>query len=627
MCGICGFIGASNKDNIFKMTDKLIHRGPDEFGHFYSPENNIALGHRRLKIIDLNSGQQPMFNSDKSLAIVFNGEIYNFLSLKKKLESNGYKFASNSDTEVLLYAYQEWREDCLNYLNGMFAFVIVNLQNNTVFAARDRFGKKPFYYFHSQKLFAFASELTALLQLPEIEKKINYSALKQYLFFEYVPAPLSIIENIYKLPAGYYLKFENNKLTIEKYWDVSLKSIKISEADAEIELIRLLKKSLEYRLISDVPLGIFLSGGIDSSSIVALLSELRAAKTIKTFSIGFSEKTFDESSFAKQVATFFGTDHYEEKLEPQIMIDIIPEIFNRLDEPLADPSIIPTYLLSKFTRRYVTVALGGDGGDELFAGYDPFAAHQIIRNFRLPAIIADTFLNLAHLLLPVSDVNMSFDFKIKRSLSGIKYPPLLRNEVWLSSFDLEKQQQLLQSHIATNITIDIYAPINNLEFSNRETINLPIISKMIYSYIKLYLQNDILTKVDRASMLNSLEVRAPFLDVEVAEFVNSLPEKYKIKNLTRKYLLKKALKNKLPMNIINRNKKGFGVPLSAWFKTKLKDMLFDILNKNQIAKDGLFNYNYVEKMINEHLSNKRDYRKELWTLLAFQLWKNKIYEN
>lgn len=620
MCGICGYIDKNiNKKYIYLMNNMLNHRGPDEEGYYFS--NNAALGHKRLNIIDLNTGNQPIFNENKSLAIVFNGEIYNYKSLKQELIKKNHLFKTNSDTEVILHAYEEWGELFLQKLNGMFAFAILNTDNNSLFLARDRFGQKPLFYHHNNGTFIFASELSALLKHSAIKKKISVSSLQKYLFYEYIPAPDSMIENVFKLPAGHFLIFKNNKIRIKKYWDLVLNNSSIpQENDTEIEtkVKKLLKESIRLRLISDVPLGIFLSGGIDSSTIIALLSEITDIKKVQTFSIGFEEKSYDERSYARLIAEKYQTIHNEKILSPEIMIDIIPEILNKLDEPLADNSILPTYLLSKFTRKYVKVALGGDGGDELFAGYDPFLAHWLIKYFRLSPGIVKYILKLLHNTIPVSNKNMSLEFRLKRTLAGLAYPPEIRNEIWMSAFNYDMQTELLNKNINLNQT-EILLPITSLDYTNKT-----LIQKIIYLYSKLYLQNDILGKVDKASMMNSLEVRSPFLDVNFADYVNSLPDKYKIRFGIRKYLLKKIMKTRLPQEIIKRQKKGFGVPLNKWFKNELKPLLFDTLTKTRIINDGFFNYSYVNSLINNHISGKKNNTKELWTLLVFHLWKNNL---
>lgn len=393
--------------------------------------------------------------------------------------------------------------------------------------------------------------------------------------------------------------------------------MELSETEIEKRLVELLREAVQRRLMSEVPLGVFLSGGIDSSSIVAMMAELMPPKNIKSFSIAFRDKSFDESSYARQVAEYFGTDHREEILSPEVMLDIFPDVARTLDEPFADSSIIPTYLLSKFTRQHVTVALGGDGGDELFAGYDTFPAHQLAKYYeKVPNGIHSAFFKAAQ-LLPVSTDNISFDFKVKKFLGGMGHPREIRNQVWLGTFSPQIQRTLLQP------TLDLsYERIYSQALAAQS--NSPArsyIDQIIYSYFKTYLFNDILVKVDRASMANSLEVRAPFLDVELIEFVNRLPDQLKIKGLKTKYILKKALAKKLPMNIIERPKKGFGVPISAWFKNELKPMLLDEFNADRIRRDGLFNSQFIQNLLNDHFQGKKDNRKEIWTLLMFQLWK------
>ncbi|HPN30406.1 MAG TPA: asparagine synthase (glutamine-hydrolyzing) [bacterium] len=621
MCGICGIINLKNEsdfvssDVLKKMNDTLRHRGPDDSGEYIN--KNAGLAHRRLSIIDLSAmGRQPMSNEDESVWITFNGEIYNFQDIKQILINKGHKFKSNTDTEVIVHSYEEWGCGCVNKFNGMFAFGIYDFKKNTLFLARDRFGKKPLYYYLKDNIFVFASEIKAIIAHPEVKKNIDMSSLSKYLFFEYVPEPDSIFENISKLPGGCYLYLSNSKIDVKKYWNVEFNSIEITEEEALIKTKELLKKSISARLISDVPLGVFLSGGIDSSAIVGLLAEMIPAKNIKTFSIAFDEKSFDESEYARLVSKHFGTDHREEKLHPKTMIDILPEIIDKLDEPFADNSIIPTYLLSKFTRKHVTVALGGDGGDELFAGYDPFIAGWLFKEIRFPKLLIN-FLNIiVSSIFPVSEKNISLDFKIKRTISGLCYDSMLRNQVWLGAFNPDVQSFLLTNPVSSN---EIIFPIRNLNSDYLTTIQ-----KMILSYIKLYMQGDILTKVDRASMMNSLEVRAPFLDFELAEFVNSLPDSFKIKFGTRKYLLKKLTAGVLPDAIINRKKKGFGIPLSGWLKRELRELLQDTLNPVKIKNEGIFKPEYVQKLISQHLENKKDNRKELWTLLSFQLWKDRF---
>lgn len=625
MCGIAGFFNfdfsrAKSEKIIREMTFALKSRGPNERGFFVDKKS--ALGHSRLAIIDLKSGQQPIFNENKNLVLVYNGEIYNFLALKKELEIFDHKFLTNSDSEVILHAFEEWGEKCLNRFNGMFAFAIYNRQKQELFLARDQFGKKPLYYAVLSNKIIFASELKAILKHPAIKKELNLSALSKYLAFEYLPAPNTIFKNIFKLPAGQWFRCQKSEVRCQKYWDLKFSSKEMSFKDAKEKFHQLFYNAVERRLISEVPLGVFLSGGIDSSSIVAMMTNLMPAKKIKTFSIGFSEKSFDETIYAKQVTDYFGTNHHHQNFSASTMQKILPEVFNYLDEPFADASILPTYLLSKFTKKYVTVALGGDGGDEMLAGYPTFIAHKMKKNYsRLPEFLRHYFIEPIVFNLPTSTENFSFDFKAKQFLKGVNLSDESQFQTWLGAFAPEEQKELF----AENINLDfsqkaIYQPIENQLKKQKFPDS---VAKLIYLYSKFYLSDDILFKVDRASMANSLEVRAPFLDLDLVEFLATVPSSYKIHGLKTKYLLKEAMKNELPKNIINRPKKGFGIPLSEWFKTDLKKMLETELASQKIKRAGLFKPEAVEKLLTDHWGGKIDNRKKIWTLLVFEMWRKK----
>ncbi len=625
MCGIAGFISTKFSEDeklsvVKAMNDPIRHRGPDEDGYFV--KGPYAMGMRRLSIIDLSSGQQPIFNEDRSIGIVFNGEIYNYLELKDILIKKGHAFRTHSDTETVVHLYEEFGTAMLDRLNGMFAMALFDLKKQTVLFAVDRTGKKPLYYTYQNGHFLFGSEPKSFFAHPEFRKELNLHALSQYLAHEYVPAPESIYQKVRKIPPGHYFTLSTSALDqvpeTQPYWDLRFEpKFDLSQDECEERIRELLKKAVARRLMSEVPLGVFLSGGLDSSTVVAMMAELMPPKNIKSFSIAFDDPSFDESSYARQIANHFGTDHREETLSPSIMLDIFPAVAQALDEPFADSSIIPTYLLSRFTRKHVTVALGGDGGDELFAGYDTFPAHQLARFYeKVPGFIHSMVHKTAN-LLPVSTDNVSFDFKVKKFLSGMNHPKEVRNQVWLGTFSPEVQHELLVSPIDQS-----YERIYSQAISLQK--NSPAKSYMdhvVYSYFKTYLMNDILVKVDRASMMNSLEVRAPFLDKDVIEFVCRLPDHLKIKGIRTKYILKKAMAKKLPMNIINRPKKGFGVPISGWFKKELKPLLLDEFSPDKIRREGLFNSSVVERILGEHFAGKKDNRKEIWTLLMFQMWK------
>ena len=631
MCGICGWVRFDGKpvdEGILRrMTDSLTHRGPDDSGILIRKQEgfSVGLGHRRLSIIDLSpAGHQPMTNEKEDAWIVYNGEVYNFPELRKDLEPR-HSFKSRTDTEVILHLYEEKGEDCFFPLNGMFALAIWDQARGRLVLARDRIGKKPLYYSLFPDELVFASELKALLFHPRVRKEINPAALSQYLAFEYIPAPQAIFQGVNKLPPGYFLTFSagGQKVVTQPYWDISFgpnqvqESLEMEEVEARIR--DLLLKSVEKRLVSDVPLGVFLSGGIDSSAVVAMMSRLRDPGKIQTFTIGFEEKSFDESSYARQVARYFGTDHHEEVLDPHRMLEIFPEVAGFLDEPFADASIIPTYLLSRFTRRNVTVALGGDGGDELFSGYPTFQAHRLALVFaRLPRLLQKGFDEVAR-RLPVSMKNISWDFRAKQFLKGLPYPPEIRNQVWLGAFPPDDQIGLFSGDYEREVAgHDPYAPIRALLPG---IVSRNVWDRLAYLYLKLYLAEDILAKVDRASMAVSLEVRAPFLDPDLVGFVNSLPAAMKIRGLTTKYILKRALKGLLPPEILNRQKKGFGIPVGLWLRGELRDLMLNLLAPEKIRREGIFNPEHITNLIEEHCAGKRDNRKQLWTLIMFELWR------
>ncbi len=628
MCGICGYINLArgeiaDRDVLDKMCRKLTHRGPDDQGLYV--EEFCALGQRRLSIIDLAGGHQPLFNETGDIVIVYNGEVYNFRNLRPLLEEKGHRFSTNTDTETIVHAFEEWGKDCLDRFNGMFAFCIWDKRNERLFLARDRMGKKPLYYTVMNNTFVFASELKALLVHPEVRRELSLTSLSSYLAFEYIPAPYTIFENIYKLEPGHFFEInmlrpleERKRIRTQQYWDIPFKPEQHLQEEIEEEFLDKFRNAVKARLISDVPLGVFLSGGIDSSSVVAMMAELMPPHNIKTFSIGFEEKSFDESSYARTVAKFFGTDHREDMLKPHVLLDILPEVCDIIDEPFADSSIIPTYLLSKFTRQHVTVALGGDGGDELFAGYDPFRAHYPAKYLdAFPPPIVKMFHRLST-LLPVSTRNISFDFALKQFLSAMNYKYGRRHFAWLGSFKPDIQHNLLHPDVLSRINhFDPFRIIDDLLSRVKPGHEL---DGIIYLYCKLYLQDDILVKVDRASMATSLEVRAPFLDKNVVEFVGTIPNSLKLHRLTTKFILKKIMEKKIPREIVYRKKKGFGIPIADWFRGELKPLLIEHFNPEKVKRMGLFNHDYINQLMQEHFRMKRDNRKQLWTLFIFSQW-------
>lgn len=613
MCGIAGFTGWGSEEITRNMVQCIKYRGPDSTGIY--THDDFSFGFARLAIIDLRpEGNQPMMSVDKKYIIVFNGEIYNYQSLRKELEPH-FPFRSLSDTEVLLNLYARDGAKMLQAINGMFAFAIYDIEKKELFIARDRVGKKPLYYTTTQNSFVFASELKVVLQHPSVEKKLNIEAVNQYLTFDYVPTPNSIIENVYKLEAGHYLLVKNNQIVQKQcYWepDFSRRS-QITFDEAVDRLDQLLNDAVKSRLMSDVPLGVFLSGGLDSSA-VAYYAQKNSSQKIKTFSIGFENKSYDEASYAQQVSQHLSTDHFMEVLTAQQTLDLIDEILPIVDEPFADASLIPTYFLSKHTRRYVTVALGGDGSDEMLAGYPTFISNYFKSPLAsLPTPFTKALLYISSSVLKPSDNNISLDFKINQYLRGFLSSRDHIHQLWLGSFLPEEKQALFRKDVYSSLKdrsglsiIDDCFKKCKPDWSDYE--------KTTYYYYRTYLQDDILVKVDRASMYNSLEVRAPFLDKNVIEFVNSLPKSYKQKGFEGKLILKKLMENKLPHNIIYRPKKGFGIPLSSWIrhdlKTSIKETLFE--------KDNLFDKGYIEKMFSEHQSKKANHRKLIWNLFILK---------
>ena len=629
MCGICGYINThgsaiSDKSVISAMVKELSHRGPDDEGIYL--KGNIALGHRRLSVIDLKTGHQPLFNKDKTLAIVYNGETYNFPEIKDALKDKGYMFETSSDTEVVLKAFEEWGTGSFEKINGMFALAIWDDRDKALILARDRFGKKPLYYAQFKDVFLFASEIKSILKHPEVSKEINLKGMMKYFAYDYIPAPCTIFKGISKLEAGFYATFQNNKLDLKKYWDLDFdESNKGCSIDGYKEtLLKLLKASVKRRLISDVPLGVFLSGGLDSSSVVAMMAELVPSKSVKTFSIGYKNKYFDESSDARIVARYFNTDHYEKIIDVKEMLDVLPVVLNTLDEPFADSSIIPTYIVSRFAREYVTVVLGGDGGDEFFAGYPSFKAHKLSHVLRrIP--FSNNMLKTALLFYKEKSNYMSTGFKIRRYLRGLEYPEDIKHQVWIGSFPTEELKRLLLYDTGKNIKSE---ELYDESFQYIQNVrNLNYINRINYLYAKTYLTDDILTKVDRASMAVGLEVRAPFLDLNFIKFATSIPVNLKLKGMTAKYIIKKAMQNKLPKNILYKAKHGFAVPVGQWFRNELKGLLLTNLDKRKIEKQGIFNSSHIDAIVKSHLSGDYDYGRELWSLFIFQMWYKKWFLN
>jgi len=622
MCGICGVAGgdpSESQELVGRMCDAMVHRGPDDEGGIQL--DGVTLGSRRLSIIDIEGGHQPIHNEDSTVWVVQNGEIYNHLELRKLLEAAGHEFTTQSDTEVLAHGYEEWGESMVERLNGMFAFAVLDRRRHRVFLARDRMGIKPLHYAVDGKRLVFASELKCLLCDPALRRDIDPVALDEYLALEFVPSPRSMVRGISKLPPAHTLEWwlGSGIHRLHRYWSPTLEEENGSRGrsidDECEELRRVLRESVRKELISDVPLGVFLSGGIDSSAVTAMMSQL--GTDVKSFSVGFAERSFDESRYARQVAQHLGTDHHELTLEPAMLLDLIPKLPTLLDEPLGDASIIPTYLLSEFTRRHVKVALGGDGGDELFAGYPTVQAHRLAGYYnRAPRLLRKGLIEPVVGRLPVSRANLSFDFRAKRFVSGAAHPVHERHRRWMGSFTAEERTALLSSDVRDRLAAGGYVKLAELDGAElRDPINQVLLMDM-----RLYLENDILVKLDRASMMASLEGRVPLLNNDFVEYATRLPLTMKLRGLRSKFLLKRALRGVLPDSILNRPKKGFGIPVADWFRGPLREQMLSVLSPDRIARKGFFDGPAVAALVGDHLSGRRDNRKQLWTLFVFELW-------
>lgn len=627
MCGICGIIdyrqgGEINPMVINNMCSRMVHRGPDSAGTYvdnnYSPA--VGLGHRRLKIIDLSeSAHQPMSNEDKTIWIVFNGEIYNFQELRRILQNKGHKFTSHSDTEVIIHLYEEEGIECVKKLRGMFALGIWDRNNKTLLLARDRFGKKPLLYSFSGGVFSFASEFNALFACVNIPKEINLRAIPDYMTFGYIPAPESIYSNVYKLLPGHILILKHKEVKIQRYWQLEYKkknNISFQEAVETTE--ELLREAVKIRLYSDVPLGVFLSGGIDSSTVVGMMARLNPANKIKTFSIGFDDKDFDELKYARIVARQFNTEHHEFIVKPNAL-EVLPELVERYGEPYADSSCIPTYYVAKETRQYVTVALNGDGADELFSGYERYKAFYLSNLYnRLPRFFRKRFIELPINLMPTNPDGRTYINLLKRFLRGTKLPSSDRYLHWIAFFDEELQQNLYTKSFLASVPEIIPAKslLPYFTASNRHE----ILDDILCLDTNTYLPNDLLVKMDIATMANSLEARSPFLDHRLAEFVASLRADFKMRHFIKKFLLKRVIKDFIPKENINRPKMGFGLPVGKWFRHELKGLLTDTLLSGKSLSRGYFNPDFIKSLIARHLEAKADYTQQLWCLLMLELW-------
>lgn len=621
MCGICGIVNSSkekiNSDRVEAMARAMAHRGPDDTG-LYSA-SGVCLGHRRLSIIDLSAvAHQPMCNEDKTVWVILNGEIYNYKDLRSELVGKGHIFRSQSDTEVIVHLYEERGVECVKSMIGMFAFGIWDTKEQLLFLARDRIGKKPLFYYYGDGNFCFASELNALLKSNLIEKEINRQALDYYFSLGYIPAPFSIYKNVFKLMPGHILEFKNGNIKISKYWQLDYeKKIDISEVEAKEKIYKLLTDAVGIRLCSDVPLGVFLSGGIDSSVVVGLMSQIYNHR-IKTFSIGFDEADYNELGYARNIAKKFNTDHNEFIVKPKTL-DILPTLIERYGEPFADPSCIPTYYVSKLSKQYVTVVLSGDGSDELFAGYERYQAMIYAKNFdRFPSYLRKGISSLFIKSIPQSMDSRKFTRKIRRFFEAAPLPMHKKYMKWIGIFDDELKGKVYSPNFLTSAA----------NFTNDELFqqclcgsdSLELVDRLLKLDTLTYLPYDLLVKADIASMANAVEARSPFLDHRLMEFAASLPPEFKLRGLSKKYILKKVAAEFLPRENVYRRKQGFGVPVGRWLRTELKDLLTDNLLSPAFLNRGYFRPEPIKEMVKLHIAGQKDYDFQLWALLMFELW-------
>jgi len=638
MCGICGIVDFSGdsvqEDILRKMCQMMIHRGPDDEGVYmnhqlqatsHQSKPSVGLGHRRLSIIDLSvSGHQPMCNEDGTIWIVLNGEIYNYIELVKDLKEKGHKFKSNTDTEAIIHLYEEYGEECVKKLRGMFAFTIWDEKEEVLMLARDRLGKKPLLYYYKNGIFCFSSEFSSLLASGLIDKEIDPKAINYYLTFGYIPAPMTIYKNVYKLPPAHILIFKNGQVNIKRYWNLDYaKKIEISEEEAASEVLRLLKEAVKIRLQSDVPLGAFLSGGIDSSTIVALMSQLTGER-VKTFSIGFDDKDYSELKYANKVADTFNTEHHEFVVKPNV-IEILPVLIDHYGEPYADSSAIPTYYVSRQTKQHVTVALNGDGGDEVFAGYERYQAVLLSEMYqKIPAILRNPLFQTIGNLIPDSFGQKDRLKSIKRFIEGAHLPLSKRYLQWIGMFTEKARNDMYTDEFLRKVSDS--DPLRIISKTLNSSNGLSLLDRLLLTDTMTYLPDDLLVKVDITSMANSLECRSPFLDHPLMEFAASLPAKYKLRRFIKKYILKKAVENIIPNDNIYRRKMGFAVPVGRWFRGELKGLLQETLLSQDSLKRGYFKPDKIKDIVFQHTSGQKDWSFQLWSLLMLELWHQRFQD-
>lgn len=629
MCGIVGIVEPDlarpvSREDVQRMVRTLVHRGPDEEGTIALP--GVGLGMRRLSIVDVAGGQQPFSNEDQSIWLVGNGEIYNHLALRADLIPRGHRFRSQSDIEVLVHLYEEYGPRFLDRVKGMFALAIWDGRTRTLLAARDRAGEKPLCYCLTDGRLRVASEIKALLLCPDVPRRLDVESLDQFLTYEYVIAPRTIFADIKKLPAGHYMLFEDGRLTIHRYWDVTRVPVGAwSEGDAAAALREALSRAVASQMMADVPLGAFLSGGIDSSAVVAFMHEAvgKDAGRVNTFSMGFADGSYNELPYAREVASHFGTNHREGLVTPDL-VPLFEQLVVHLDEPFADVSLFPTFLLSRLAREHVTVALTGDGGDELFGGYDTYVAQRLARRLgSFPPAAALGMLDGLVSAFPPTQAKKGLVNKVRRFVQGLAHAPAdIEHYRWMTFLGPSAKRRLYSPSLASALVgSDVYAPV-------RERLRGPSgddwLNREMYADLSIFLADDILVKVDRMSMATSLETRAPFLDVDVMELAVSFPGHLKIRGNERKFVLKRALKGLVPPRVLTRRKEGFSIPMKNWLRGELAPLMRELLSTDRVRTRGLFSPLAVETMVGEHLAGRENHAHVLFGLMVFERWAESV---
>lgn len=630
MCGICGVYNLDlrpldRRDLIDRMSARLKHRGPDSQGKFERP--HLALAIRRLSIIDLKTGDQPLSNETGEVTLVFNGEIYNFRELREGLLERGHRFKTKSDGEVIAHLYEEKGTDFVRELNGMFAIALWDDRAKRLVLARDRAGEKPLYYWRHNGTLLFGSEIKSILEYPGISRQLDTEAVSQYFFYGYFPTPRTVYTDIKKLPAAHLMVVEGETSRVECYWRMQdyLRAPELGsmsrkqEEEACEELREKMREAAVSRLVSDVPLGVFLSGGVDSSTVVATMSELSPGN-VNSFSVSFPQRSFDEGEYAAYVARHFNTQHHVLTADDQSMREALAILVNHLDEPMADPAVIPTYLLSRFAREHIKVALSGEGGDELFGGYPTYLGARAAEYYlRLPEVLRRQVFDRVRELLPVSSNAVPKGLFLRRFLTHAEKSPAVRHHTWFGMFSPGELDQLFSPqwvgpHPPSSV---IFNPLPRVLEGARFD---EVLAEMLYLDFRMYLEDNLLVKVDRASMACSLELRTPFLDHRLIEFAAGLPTNLKMRGFKGKYILKKAVEKWLPRKIVYRQKRGFTVPIASWIRNELRPLVAETLEEGKLKRQGLFNSIFVHQLLREHSEGRADHRKTLWTLLCFQLW-------